>query len=580
MLRIFRQYYPIRNIFFVLGEFFVIYASGLIANWFIHELSLFHSWGQHIRILLITFVCQTCLYYNDLYDLKVTDSFSELSVRLLQSLGAAAIILGGIYTVYPRISMGLEVFMVSIVFDILFIVSWRFLYTIILNLRIFDQKIIVMGSGELPRNIFHEIKERKDCGYVVAGVILEGRDREDEKIRQMFTDKVELIGYIDEPGLCKRVKALEIKKIIVGLFERREDRFPTQELLKCRVDGIEILDGNSFYEMLTGKLTVDHIQPEWLIFSEGFRKSGTDLFLKRVTDIVLSFLLLAGLLPVIGLTALLIKLDKKEPEMTPADKWRYFSKLCLEEQIQDIERDAAEQNWDRETIDKEKKRAEKNALSRRLRQLLRASGPEHRNSSGDMMATWRQLRAECAETGESTTDRLMVLVTDFIAEREPQNVHRPVFFSQKRMGKDGREYDIYKFRSMIVNAERISGPMWAGENDKRVTRLGWFIRKWRIDEIPQLWNILKGEMSFVGPRPEREHFVKQLELAIPYYRERLTVKPGLTGWAQVCYGYGASEDDAKEKLNYDLFYIKNMSIAMDLMIVMRTVKIVLFGKGR
>jgi lipopolysaccharide/colanic/teichoic acid biosynthesis glycosyltransferase len=133
---------------------------------------------------------------------------------------------------------------------------------------------------------------------------------------------------------------------------------------------------------------------------------------------------------------------------------------------------------------------------------------------------------------------------------------------------------------MRSDAEKSTGPVWAKENDDRITRVGEFIRKTRIDEIPQLWNVLRGEMSFVGPRPEREHFVQQLEKIIPYYGERFTVKPGLTGWAQVSYGYGATVEDAVEKLNYDLFYIKNMAILMDIMIVARTVKTVLFGMGR
>ena len=138
---------------------------------------------------------------------------------------------------------------------------------------------------------------------------------------------------------------------------------------------------------------------------------------------------------------------------------------------------------------------------------------------------------------------------------------------------------VYKFRSMVQDAEKQSGPVWAEDNDKRITRVGKIIRKWRIDEIPQLWNVLKGDMSFVGPRPEREFFVNQLEGIIPYYAERFSVKPGISGWAQVCYNYGASVEDAVEKLNYDLFYIKNMSVFMDLMIILRTIKIVLFGKG-
>jgi lipopolysaccharide/colanic/teichoic acid biosynthesis glycosyltransferase len=132
---------------------------------------------------------------------------------------------------------------------------------------------------------------------------------------------------------------------------------------------------------------------------------------------------------------------------------------------------------------------------------------------------------------------------------------------------------------MAVDAENLSGPVWTQDDDPRITRVGKYIRKLRIDELPQIFDVLKGDMSFVGPRPEREFFVQKLESIIPFYRERFTVKPGISGWAQVSYGYGASVEDAIEKLNYDLFYIKNMSIFMDLMIVAKTVKIVLFGKG-
>ncbi|PID74787.1 MAG: hypothetical protein CSB28_01370 [Desulfobacterales bacterium] len=132
---------------------------------------------------------------------------------------------------------------------------------------------------------------------------------------------------------------------------------------------------------------------------------------------------------------------------------------------------------------------------------------------------------------------------------------------------------------MVDRAESQSGPKWAEDDDPRITRVGKFFRKWRLDEIPQLWNVLKGDMSFVGPRPERDFFIKELEKEIPYYGKRFTVKPGLTGWAQVSYGYGSSVEDAVEKLNYEMFYIKNMSIVLDLVIILRTVKTVLFGRG-
>lgn len=153
----------------------------------------------------------------------------------------------------------------------------------------------------------------------------------------------------------------------------------------------------------------------------------------------------------------------------------------------------------------------------------------------------------------------------------------PVFYSQERVGLHNVPFRILKFRSMRTDAEA-NGPVWAGEGDSRVTRLGRVIRKLRIDELPQLFNILRGEMSLIGPRPERPVFVEQLEQRIPYYSERHLVKPGLTGWAQVCYPYGASFEDAREKHQYDLYYIKNQSPMLDAIILLETVRLVLFGR--
>lgn len=155
----------------------------------------------------------------------------------------------------------------------------------------------------------------------------------------------------------------------------------------------------------------------------------------------------------------------------------------------------------------------------------------------------------------------------------------PVFYKQERVGKNGHVFNVIKFRSMKTDAESDGKPMWAVSNDERVTRIGKIIRKLRIDETPQFWNILKGEMNFVGPRPERPHFVKQLAKEISFYEHRHLVAPGLTGWAQIKYPYGASVSDAIQKLQYDLYYIKNQSLTLDMVIVFETVKTVLFGKG-
>ena len=160
----------------------------------------------------------------------------------------------------------------------------------------------------------------------------------------------------------------------------------------------------------------------------------------------------------------------------------------------------------------------------------------------------------------------------------PLDSRGPVFYRQQRTGLDGRPFDVVKFRSMRTDAER-DGPRWATAADDRVTRVGRFIRTVRIDELPQLWNVIKGEMSMVGPRPERPVFVQELTAQLPYYSLRHSIKPGITGWAQVKYHYGSTVQDALEKLQYDLFYVKNHDLLLDLRVLVKTVAVVLLGKG-
>jgi sugar transferase (PEP-CTERM system associated) len=465
MLRVFKQYYPIRNVFFVVGEGLFIFLSVSLASLLIlGSHSFIYDKYLLLKILLITFVCQVSLYYNDLYDFKISKNYNELGVRLLQSVGFAAIFLAFIYLIIPPAVIGTGIFIISVAFVVLLVVSWRFCYTMVLNRGYFNQKIILIGSTGLIKNIKSEINERKDCGYHIVAEVPEA-SHSNKPNKDNVNNPGNLCGQKYE-GLAELARTNGIEKIVVALAEKRNN-FPTNELLKCRVNGIEVIDGNSFYEMLTGKLIVNAINPSWLIFSKGFRKSRTRRFVKRSIDLILALAMLVVFLPLIGLIALSIKIDSRGP----------------------------------------------------------------------------------------------------------------VIFSQERVGQNRKIYRIHKFRSMIRDAEKMSGPVWAEDDDSRITRVGKIIRKWRFDEIPQLWNVLKGDMSFVGPRPERGYFVDHLENIVPYYRERHTVKPGISGWAQVSYGYGSSVEDAIEKLNYDLFYIKNMTFFMDLMIVMRTIKIVLFRQG-
>ena len=154
----------------------------------------------------------------------------------------------------------------------------------------------------------------------------------------------------------------------------------------------------------------------------------------------------------------------------------------------------------------------------------------------------------------------------------------PVFYRQERVGLNGEVFTLFKFRSMRVDAE-LKGPTWASQSDPRITRVGSFLRRTRIDELPQLVNVLRGQMSFIGPRPERPHFVEKLSEVVPHYRDRTSVKPGLTGWAQVNFPYGASIEDARVKLSYDLYYVKHRSLLLDLLILIATIRVILFAEG-
>lgn len=462
MLRLLKQYFPIRNIIFFILEGCIIFGTVLLSTVVVtFSYSILFDLLLVVRIALVTIICQTCLYYNDLYDFDVSSTLTEISIRLLQALGITSIALAVIYWIFPLVIIDQKIFILSILLLLVFVIGWRLVYIQILNKGLFNEHIIILGSSKLAEDIFKEISNTIDCGYTVSVMI---PDTEDVDFSFDIPEKV--IIRKKKKNLCGIARDLEIKKVVVALKERR-GAFPTDELIRCRTAGVEVIEGSSFYEMLTGKVLVKQINPSWLIFSDGFRKSRFKTILKRIEDIVCALILLIIFSPLLLIVAVLIKIDSKGP----------------------------------------------------------------------------------------------------------------IFFAQDRVGLDKQEYMMHKFRSMVEDAEKLTGPVWAQDNDTRITRVGKVIRKFRIDELPQLWEVLIGKMSLVGPRPERKHFTDELEQEIPFYSQRFNVKPGLTGWAQVSYDYGATIDDAVEKLNYELFYIKNMSLAMDMVIILRTIKTVLFGRG-
>ncbi len=455
---ILKRYYPARNVFFFLGEGVLIFlAVSMVYYFFKRPVLLSGEMGFFgLRALLVTVTFQLCLYFFDLYDLSADIPASELVARTAQAFGTGCIVLGIIYYILPTIMISAKIFWTGYVAICVSVFIWRFFYHHALERRLFTQPVLIVGSGPLAADITGEIENKRDSGYKIVAYI-GGDESVISSARAPFFSDVKKMEEI-----CRKYK---VERIIVALDDRR-GKTPIEELLACKLKGIRIDKGISFYEEVTGKILVGRVNPAWIIFSSGFRISRLNYLLKRIADIFLSIFGIIISLPITISSALIIKIE----------------------------------------------------------------------SPGT------------------------------------------IFYTQERVGEHGRIFRVIKFRSMRSDAEK-DGPVWAMNNDTRVTRFGGFIRKVRIDEIPQMWNVLKGEMSFVGPRPERPVFVEQLVKNIPYYALRHTAKPGITGWAQICYPYGASEEDALRKLEYDLYYIKNMTLLMDLWVVFQTIKTVLFQKG-
>ena len=462
MLKVFNKYYTIRNLIFFVGEsaliFFGIWcAMSLTEHWFLPEQEMyrFNIW---IRILFITIVLQLCLYYNDLYDFTTRSSIFELSMRIVHAIGIACIILAAVYYLFPKFILRQGIFFIGLFFLLFFLVSWRYLYQYLCKHDIFKDRILLVGDGPLARMISQEVKAL-DSGYAIAGVF-------SNPTSSGLAQDLGVKHFSDYANLCSYAASANAGSIVMALQERR-GRSPIQELLDCKLQGIKVIEGVSFYELLSGKVLASEAPPSWLIFSEGFRRHKVTLVGKRVLDIFFAGLGLILSAPLMG---------------------------------------------------------------------------------GAALSIWATSKG-------------------------------PVIFRQDRTGQREKVYQVLKFRTMREDAEQVNGAVWAEQNDPRITRVGRVLRKFRLDELPQFWNVLKGEMSFVGPRPERPEFVQQLKEKLPYYSERHTVKPGITGWAQVNYPYGASDEDALRKLEYDLFYIKNLSLLFDLYIILKTVKTVLVGEG-
>lgn len=413
-------------------------------------------WLRGLLFAGVMFVSMTAM---GLYNARQRSRLTGVIARVAASVFGSAMLIAILAYLVPPLGVTRSILLLSstLAFAGSFIV--RTVFDKLVDEDVFKRRVLVYGAGRRAGSIARLRRRSDRRGFIIVGYVpAEG----DEPSAVEESTKI-----TDVPDLLSICRAQEVDEIVVAMDDRRR-QFPMEQLLECRLDGVEILDLVSFLERETGKVRLDVLNPSWMIFSEGFRQGRIHSTLERAFDVAASFILLVLALPFMVLTAIAIKLTE---------------------------------------------------------------GP----------------RAS-------------------------------IFYRQVRVGQYGRPFRLLKFRSMREDAER-DGAQWAQKNDSRVTRIGAFIRLTRIDELPQILNVLRGEMSFVGPRPERPEFVNELNERIPYYRERHSIKPGITGWAQLCYPYGSSEQDAAEKLQYDLFYVKNHTLLFYIAILVQTVEVIVWRKG-
>jgi sugar transferase (PEP-CTERM system associated) len=412
------------------------------------------------RSIAFSLVTLACLSAMGLYEPRMREGRSGVLIRTMGGFFSGSVIIGTVFYLLPDFSRWTGVLLYAIPLAFTANLISRTLFINLANLDQFKNRVLVYGSGSAASTITSSMRRKTDRqGFTIVGFIRV--DGEESRVTG------ERIINLRQP-LAEYARQIEADQIVVALDNKR-DQTPSDELFKCRLQGVKVLNLVNFFEREAGKILVDFASPGWMTLTEDLRSESAKSLSKRLFDITASFILLMGTWPIMLAAAIAIWLE--------------------------------------------------------------------------------------------------------------DGFKAPIFFSQERVGLNGKAIRVLKFRSMTVDAEGDGKARWATRNDSRVTRVGNFIRRTRIDELPQIFNVLAGEMAFIGPRPERPEFVKQLNEQIPFYNSRHCVKPGITGWAQLCYPYGASEEDARQKLQFDLYYVKNHSLFLDFMITLSTVEVVLFGKG-
>ncbi|TCS44100.1 TIGR03013 family XrtA/PEP-CTERM system glycosyltransferase [Reinekea marinisedimentorum] len=463
-IRIRKHYLHVPYLLLGVLEFLLLFASFFVVENIQLQLGVIPEARisiDPVLSLVYALLLSCCSLAMGVYLALMREGFLAMFFRTLVAycfLGALSISL--LAVVWPSINLGSTNLFWAIMASTGMALVVRRLFSGIIDSDQLARRVLVLGTGPSALQLKSDYENNKrSLSIRVMGYV----GPSDGAIDGRFC----LEKPSDWVAFCK---ANGISEIIVAQQERRQSDagiFPLDDLIKCKMAGIDVVNAVSFYERELNKVKLSLLQPSWIIFSDGFSVSRSRDFAKRAFDLLVSLLLAIILALPVLFAALLVLL----------------------------------------------------------------------------------------ETG------------------------RPILYSQIRVGKDGQPFKIYKIRSMTKDAEKGGKAVWAKANDSRITKVGAFIRNTRLDEIPQLWNVVKGDMSFVGPRPERPEFVSDLNEQIPFYSYRHVVKPGLMGWAQLNYPYGASVEDAQGKLEYDLYYTKNHSIVMDLLIMIQTVEVVLLGKG-
>jgi sugar transferase (PEP-CTERM system associated) len=455
MIRVFNLYVPTRSLMLFFGE--------VVAVWVSFSLAILIRFGvksQAVpfgtatwRIVILAVLALICSHLTEAYDIRKRVRLHEVFAKTLMLVGLLSLFLGILTFLFPGFLIGRHSFLIGICLLPIGYILWWLVYQRLVFHPALRQRVYLIGNGERARRIAEAIGSRHELGMDIVGWT--------DVATSKRTSSQALKAILREVEHQRRVD-----RVIIALTDRRSV-MPVAELLELRLHGIEIEDGTTLIERISGQIEVDELHPSWLIFGRGFKQGPVRMFVRRTFSIALALTLSILTLPFVPLIVLLIRIG----------------------------------------------------------------------SPG------------------------------------------PVLYRQKRVGLRGQIFNCLKFRTMRPDAEADTGPTWAKDDDPRITPVGRFLRRSRLDEIPQLWNVLRGDMAFVGPRPERPEFVDKLGQQIPYYNIRHVARPGMTGWAQVNYGYGASTEEAKEKLRYDLYYIRNISVFLDLIIVFRTFRAVLIGRG-